>query len=186
MKILTDNLFDSSTETLVVKIPKHPTAAKIEVRSVKGHSLAAVAVNNASKVVLSFNDTRLNCTNVGGNLWMVTKHAIPIDWLSFSTPVLTTDGVAKEWVFIPRQQELKGNEEYFTDLSTSDSINTLLLSGGNLRTIFINEKCECGCGRCSLLKAKDQTICDGCLCKKCGLKHIYRNTECVDCDKNID
>ena len=185
MKFLTDNLLDSSTETLVVKIPRHPTAAKIEVRSVKGHSLAAVVVNNASKVVLSFDDARLNCTNIGGNLWALAQHAIPIDWLACCNLVMTTDGTAKEWVYIPRLQELQGTEKYTTELLTPNSSDggSLVLDAGTLRPMFVSEKCECGCSRCTRIKANDQTICEGCLCTECNLKHVYMNGLCVDCDR---
>ena len=114
----------------MVKIPNHPTGAYIRVTTVDGHSLAAVVVNNASKVVLIFNDIRLNCTNVAGNLWVLAQHAIPIDWLIYNNIKLTTDGVAKELLYISRKQHLE-HKRYTTELLTPNS-----QKGGTLGLIF--------------------------------------------------
>lgn len=145
---LTDNLLDSTKETLAIKIPRLPGTKQFPVRAIKEHSLAGIVVNNASCVDLCFEGTTdgprtvttdngvlheekvenvlrygtsrgwnhdriiLACTNIGGNLWVLAKHAIPNDLLKMTNVSLITDGVAKEFLFIPRTQELKSDVFY--------------------------------------------------------------------------
>jgi len=115
MEKLTDTLLDNTNETLVIKIPRHHSESPVPVRKIKSHSLAAIAVNNATYVALLFDCHQFLLTNIGGNLWMLGREAIPIDYLIDDTK-LKTDGVGKEFIFIPRTQELNLIHSYYTEV----------------------------------------------------------------------
>jgi hypothetical protein len=126
-QLLTDNLFDSSGETVVIKIPRHPNSksARTTVKPVRDHSLVAIVINNASNArleltipILSPYDSCdpmwvISYINLGGNLWICTKQGLPLDMLKYDVQ-LVCDGCPKELIYVPRTQKLCEESQYLT------------------------------------------------------------------------